>query len=63
MQRPCLDIMPQTLTRQTKTNDIKLKQMTTLIGFVLRYFARDVKVTAAASRFLKSPILFIHSLK
>ena len=58
MQRPCQDIMPRTLTRQTKTNDVKLKQMTSLIGL-----ARDVKLTAAASGFLKSPILFYSFFK
>ena len=56
MQRPCQDIITRMLTRQTKTNDVKLKQMMSLIGFVLRYFARDVKLMAAASGFLiKSP--------
>ena len=58
MQRPCQDIMPRMLTRQTKTDDVKLKQMISLTGLVLRYFARDIKLTAAASSFLKSPILF-----
>ena len=58
MQRPCHDIMPLTLTRQTKTDDVKLKQMTSLIWLASRYFARDVKLTAVAGGFLKSPILF-----
>ena len=58
MQRPCQDIMPRTLTRQTKTDGVTLKQMTSLIGLALRYFARDVKLTAASSGFLQSPILF-----
>ena len=58
MQHPCQDIMPRTLT-----NDVKLKQMTSLIGLALHYFAHDVKLTAAASGFLKLSILFIHSLK
>ena len=62
MQRPCQDIMPRTLTRQTKTNDVKLKQMRSLVGFALRYFARNVKLTAAASSFLKSPIFFLFIL-
>ena len=50
--------MPRTLTRQTKTDDVKLKQITSLIGLALRFFARDVKLTAAASGFRKSPILY-----
>ena len=61
MQRLCQDIkdiMPRTLTRQIKNDDVKLKHMTSLIGFALRYFARDVKLMAAAGGFLKSPILF-----
>ena len=58
MQRPCQDITPRTLTRQVKTDDVKFKHITSLIGLALRYFARDVKLTAAASGFLKSPILF-----
>ena len=63
MQRPCQDIKPRTFTRTTKTNDVKLKQMTSPIGLALFYLAHDVKLTAAAIGFLKSPILFIHSLK
>ena len=58
MQRPCQDIKPRALTRQIKTDDVKLKHMTSLIGLALRYFARDVKLTVAANGFLKSPILF-----
>ena len=58
MQRPCQNITPRTLTRQTKINDVKLKHMTSLIGLAFRYFARDVKLTAAASGFLKSSIGF-----
>ena len=58
MQRPYQNITPRTLTRQTKTDDVKLKHMTSLIGIALRYFARDVKLTAAANCFLKSPIIF-----
>ena len=58
MQRPCQNITPRTLTRQTKTDDVKLKHMTSLIGLALRYFARDVKLTAVASGFLKSPMIF-----
>ena len=58
MQHPCQNITPQTLTRQTKTDDVKLKHMTPLIGLALRYFACDVKLTAAASGFLKSQIIF-----
>ena len=58
MQRPCQYIMPRMLTRQTKTDDVKLKHMTSLIGLALRYFACHVKLTAAARGFLKSPILF-----
>ena len=58
MQRPCQDIMPRTLTCQNKTDDVKFKQITSLIGLALpRYIARDVKLMAAASGFLKSPIL------
>ena len=49
MQRPCQDITPRTLTRPIKTDDVKLKQMTSLIVPALRYFARDVKLTAADS--------------
>ena len=49
MQSPSQDITPPTLTRQIKTDDVKLKHMTSLIGLVLRYFARDVKLTAAAN--------------
>ena len=45
-------------TCQTKTGDVKLKQMASLIGLALCHFARDVKLTAAASGFLKSPVLF-----
>ena len=63
MQRLCQNITPRTLTLQTKTDDVKLKHMTSLIGLALRYFAREVKQTAAASGFLKSPIIFNHSLK
>ena len=63
MQRLYQIIMPQTLTRQTKLDDVKHKQMTSLIGLALRYFARDIKLTAAASGFLKLPKFFIHSLK
>ena len=63
MQRPSQDIMPRTLTHQTKTDDVKLKQMASLIGLALRYFARDVKLTVAASGFLKSPILFYSLFK
>ena len=63
MHRPYQDITPRSLTRQIKTDDVKLKYMTSLIGLVLRYFASDVKLTAVASGFLKSPICFIHSLK
>ena len=61
MQRPCQDIMSRTLTRQTKTDDVKLKQMTSLIGLALRYFARDVKLTAAASGFLNRRFFFFYS--
>ena len=63
IERPCQDIMPRTLTRQTKTDDVKLKHMTPLIGLALRYFARDDKLTAAAKSFLKSPILFYSFIK
>ena len=59
MQRPCQDITPQTLTRQIKTDDVKLKHMTSLIGLALRYFARDVKLQPA---FLNSRFFFIHIL-
>ena len=52
MQRPCQNITPRPLTRQTKTDDVKLKHMILLIGLALRYFARDVKLTAAASGYL-----------
>ena len=62
MQYPCQDITPRTLTLQIKTDDVKLKLMTLLIGLALRYFARDVKLTAAANGFLKSPILFYYIL-
>ena len=63
MQRPCQDITPRTpLTGQIKTDDVKLKHMTSLIGLALRYFTSDVKLTAAASGFLKSPILSVFSL-
>ena len=62
MQRPCQAITPRTLTRQIKKDDVKLKYMTSLIGLTLCYFARDVKLAAAASGFLKSPILCIHIL-
>ena len=63
MQRPCQDITPRTLTRQTETDKVKLKHMTSLIGLALRYFACDVKLTAAARGFLKSRFFSIHSLK
>ena len=63
MQRPCQNITPRTLTRQTKTDDVKFKHMTSLIGLALRYSALDVKLTAATCGFLKSSIIFIHSLK
>ena len=63
MQCPCQNIMRLTLTRQTKTDDVKLKHMTLLIGLALRYFARDVNLTAAASGFLKSPIIFYSFFK
>ena len=63
MQSSCQDIIPRTLTRQIKTDDVKLKHMTSLIGLALRYFARDVKLTAAASGFLKLPILFYSFFK
>ena len=63
MQRPCQDITPRMLIRPIKTNDVKLKHMTSLNGLALRYFARDVKLTAAASGFLKSPILFYSFFK
>ena len=63
MQHPCQNITPRTLTRQTKTDDVKLKQMTSLTSLVLRYFARDVKLTAAASGFLKSLMLFYSFFK
>ena len=53
MQRPCQDVMPRTLARQIKIADVKLKHMTSLTGLALRYFARDVKLTTAASGFLK----------
>ena len=59
MQRPYQNIMPRTLTRQTKTDDVNFKHMTSLIGLALRYFARDDKLMAAASGFLKSPIFFL----
>ena len=36
------NITPRTFTRQTKTDDVKLKQMTSLTGLDLHYFARDV---------------------
>ena len=64
MQCPCQDISctPRTLTRQIKTDGVKLKHMTSLIGLALRNFARDVKLTAAASDFLKSPIFLVHIL-
>ena len=58
MQRPRQNITPRTLTRQAKTDNVKLKHITSLIGLALRYFARDVRLTAAASGFLKSPIIF-----
>ena len=59
MQRPGQNITPRTFkTRQTKTDDVKLKHMTWLIGLALRYFSRDVKLSAAASGFLKSPIFY-----
>ena len=35
---------PRTLTRQTKTNDVKHKHTTPLIGLALRYHARDDSV-------------------
>ena len=63
MQRSSQNITPRTLTRQTKTGDVKHKHITSLNGLALRYFARDVKLTAAANSFLKSLIMFIHSLK
>ena len=63
MQHPCQNITPRTLTRQTKTDDVKLKQMTSLTSLVLRYFARDVKLTAAASGFFKSLMLFYSFFK
>ena len=63
MQRPCQNITPRTLTHQTKTDDVKLKHMTSLIGLALHYFARDVKVMAAASGFLNRRLFFINSLK
>ena len=53
MQRPCQDITPRMLTRQIKTDDVKFKYMTSLIGLALRYCARGVKLTAAASGFFK----------
>ena len=62
MQCPCQDITPRTLIRQTKTDDVKPKQ-TSLIGLALRYFARDAKLTAAASGFLKSPLIFYSFFK
>ena len=58
MQRPCQDITPRSLTRQIKMDNVKLKHMTSLSERALHYFAHDVKLTAAASGFLKSPILF-----
>ena len=58
MQRPCQDVTPRTLARQIKIADVKLKHMASLTGLALRYFARDVKIKAAANAFLKSPILF-----
>ena len=57
MQRPCQDITPGTLTRQTKIDDIKLKQMTSLTELALRYFARDIKQLS------KSPIIFYSFFK
>ena len=62
MQCPCQDITPRMLTRQTKTDDVKLKHMTSLIGLALCYFVCDVKLTAAARGFLKSRFFLIHSL-
>ena len=60
MQRHCQNITPRTLTRQTKTDDLKLKHMTSRIGLALRYFACDIKLTAAASGFLNRRLfLFI----
>ena len=43
MPRHYQDIMPRTLTCQTKTDHVKLKQMTSLNGLALFYFARDVR--------------------
>ena len=63
MQRPCQNITPRTLTRQTKTDDVKLKHMTSLSGLALRYFAREVKLTAAARGFLNRRLFFNYSLK
>ena len=63
MQNPCQNITPRTLTRQTKTDDVKLKHIMSLIGLALHYFASDVKLTAAASGFLKSPIIFYSFFK
>ena len=63
MKRSCQDITPQTLTRQIKTDDVKLRPMTSISGLALRYFARNVKLTAAASGFLKSPIPFYSFFK
>ena len=61
MQHPCQNITPRTLTCQTKTDDVKLKHMASLIGLTLHYSARDVKLTAAASGFL-NPRLFLFIL-
>ena len=63
MQCPCLDVTPRTLIRQIKTDDVKLKDMTSLTAHALNYFASDIKLTAAASGFLKSPILFYSFFK
>ena len=63
MQRPCQDIIARPLTRQTETDDVKLKQTTSLIGLAIHYFARDVKLTTAASGFFKSPIPFYSFFK
>ena len=63
MQCPRQDITPRTLTRQIKTDDVKLNHMMSLIGLALCCFARDVKLMAAASDFLKSPILLYSFFK
>ena len=56
-------VIVKTLRLERFIKHVKLQHMTSLIGLALHYFARDVKLMAAASGFLNRRLFFIHSLK